>query len=161
MSVLHHSAVMMNRRPTKQRRVGERGGEEKRSCSAFLSLYFIMEITSFTLGTSPFISYCHRQNPFSMCTSVCVCVSACCQENRGKAGSSLFVTPTVRAAFSISPCSNKCKSLVLPHRKMFQLHLCVFILTFWSTSFPQISFIDSPIFQGRKHISTGTKYDLY
>lgn len=78
--VLHHCDVMMNRWLTKRRRGGERKSDL--SC-AFLSLYFIMEITSFTLSTSPFISYCHWQNLFSICTSavclcnVCVCMSAC------------------------------------------------------------------------------------
>ena len=79
--ILHQCDVMMNGRPTKRGRGGEREGERKSDLSsAFLSLYFIMEITSFTPSTSPFISYCHWQNPFSICTStvcVCVCVCAC------------------------------------------------------------------------------------
>lgn len=86
--ILHQCDVMMNGRPTKRGRGGEREGERKSDLSsAFLSLYFIMEITSFTPSTSPFISYCHWQNPFSICTSaVCVCVrvsmSQCARESQ-------------------------------------------------------------------------------
>lgn len=74
-SVLHHCDVMINWGRGMGAETREQAAIEKRKSdvsSAFLSLDFIMEITPFTLSTSPFISYCPWQNPFSCCTGMCL-----------------------------------------------------------------------------------------
>lgn len=131
MCVLHHCEVMMNRWPTKRRRAG---GD---LASTFLSLYFIMEITSFTWRPSPFISYCHQQNPFSMCTSVCVFVCVC--SVRRKTGERQELTVCnfhlQRCFFWTSTAQTSVEVWFCPTEN----HFCLFLLTFGQHSFLRTS----------------------
>lgn len=100
MSVLHHCAVMMNRRPTKRRRAGEGGGEEKEiMLCLFIALFHHGNNLIYSENFSIHLLLSPAKPIFYVHQCVCLCGSVCCQENRGKAGSSLFVTTTERATF--------------------------------------------------------------
>lgn len=132
--ILHQCDVMMNGRPTKRGRGGEREGERKSDLSsAFLSLYFIMEITSFTPSTSPFISYCHWQNPFSICTSaVCVCVrvsmSQCARESqeRGEKQQARCI-----CTWAVAIMNSDCRSVNNSKQTHYVGIFCYVLLTDW------------------------------
>lgn len=72
----------------KEHSESEREWERRSDLSSdFLSLCFIMKITSFTPSTFPFVSYCQRPDLFSVCNSgerVCVIMQEA-RRNRDKA----------------------------------------------------------------------------
>lgn len=110
-----------------RRRGGERKGWERKSdlACASLSLYFIMEITSFTPSTSPFISYCQWQKPIFClcpgCAHVHLCVKVCVKShgNRKEAGK------PAACRLHMGNCPNE----VTPHKQQTNLwkkKMCMF-----------------------------------